>query len=331
MHRRIPPPRSTAARGLAVALALAVPPLAGAQAPTVIPAHEPLNPAVVARSGLQLLPIVPRAPELALGFGVEYGSAVERNLNWPDSYLLDAELLRLRVALARDVGRHGFVRLDGGLTGSYAGFADRFFERYHALIDFTMEERDARPRNRYADRLSLAARGVRRERAPRGLAPSDLRLTAGVRGGERWQTALAVTLPTAPQASPFARGTATVGVLQALRVPAGERVVLEATGGVGYSPRHGELRDVQRTLLHAAGASAHLRVWGAHAVYGTLFHHSAPYRGTGFPELDAAELSADFGYQWYSRSGRVWRVGLTEDIQRRDPGIDLVLKVSVEG
>lgn len=318
-------------RLVALAGALLVPPAAGAQRPVLVPAHEPLNPAVVARGGLPLLPLRPHADRLQLEAGVEYGSAVERNINWPDSYLLDAELMRLQLSARRAIGRRAFVQVDGSVTGSFAGFADGFFEQYHALIDFTMEERDARPRNRHADRLSISERGVERARRPHGLALGDLRLTLGARAGERAQTALAVTLPTAPASSAFARGTATASVLQAVRLPLHERLVVEGLGGVGYAPRHGALRAVQRTVLYSAGLSAHLRLHEAHALYGTLFHHSAPYRGTGFPELDAAELSADFGYLWYAGSGRVWRVGLTEDIQRRDPGIDLVLKVSVTG
>ena len=91
---------------------------------------------------------------------------------------------------------------------------------------------------------------------------------------------------------------------------------------------YGRTRTYQE-IAAAAGGSARSVGGASGPLYGTLFHHRAPYRGTGFPELDRAELSADFGWLWYAPSGRVWRVGLTEDIQRRDPGIDLVLKVSV--
>ena len=322
-------PRGHAARWLPLAvLPLLFATSAAAQQRTAIPEHEPLNPMLAARSGLQLLPMVSARPEVDVGLAVEYGSAVERNINWPDSYLLDAELLRVRLQARRAIGRRGFVQVQGGVTGSYAGFADRFFERYHELIDFTMEERDARPRNEYADRLSIERRGVAVTREPQALALADTRVTLGVQLGGASQTALTLVVPTAT-GGPFARRTVAVGVLQAVRVPVGERIVLEGTGGVGYTPARGELRELQRTLLYTTGASAQLRVHGAHALYGSLFHHRAPYRGTGFPELDRAELSADFGYLWYAPSGRVWRVGLTEDIQRRDPGIDLVLKVSV--
>ena len=95
-----------------------------------IPAHEPLNPMVAVRSGLQLLPVVAAREDVDVSVGVEYGSAVERNINWPDSYLLDAELLRVRMQARRALGRRAFVQVEGGVTGSYAGFADRFFERY---------------------------------------------------------------------------------------------------------------------------------------------------------------------------------------------------------
>jgi hypothetical protein len=87
---------------------------------------------------------------------------------------------------------------------------------------------------------------------------------------------------------------------------------------------------VQRTLIPMAALGARARVAGAHGVYASLLVHDAPYGGTGFPELDDAEISVDFGWVWRSRAGREWRIGLTEDTRRRDPGIDLVLKVAVE-
>jgi hypothetical protein len=75
---------------------------------------------------------------------------------------------------------------------------------------------------------------------------------------------------------------------------------------------------------------AWLRVHGNHAVHVAVFHHGAPNRGTGFPELDDPEVSVDFGYEWRRPGGRRWRLALTEDTRRRDPGIDLAVRLSVE-
>lgn len=338
----LPPIRRAAAPLVILVLALA---LAGAAAlpaqGTVLPAgpprHEPLNPYVAARSGL-FVPGGLADERPAAGWrgavSVEYGSAVERNLSWPDHFLLDAELLRVQLRARRGLGRGGgaFVELEGGVSGAAAGFADGFFERYHQVIRWVMEERDVRPRNQYGDRLYVHELGIDHTGTPRAAALGDSRVTVGLIHGarRRRQTLLSATLPTAPAASSFARGTATVSLLHGERWAFGERAVLEGSAGVGYSPRHGPLAPRQRTVLHMASLGAVVQVRGPHALYATAFHHAGPYRGLGFPELEKRELSADFGYLYRTRDGRRWRVGLTEDTRRRDPGIDLVVKVSVE-
>ncbi|HEY0970533.1 MAG TPA: DUF3187 family protein [Gemmatimonadales bacterium] len=293
------------------------------------PQHEPLNPAVVARSGLHHLPMEPAAPRWSFATTAEYGSVVERNLAWPDLYLYDAELLRVQVTARRDLGERAFVRLQGGVTGAYDGFADAFFEGYHQLIQWVMPERDTRPRNRYGARLTLSEHALDLEAERHVLLPTDLRATVGMRLGDAHQTALSVTAPLAPARSVFARGAPSVSLTHTARA-AGRRLTAEGSVGVGFTPRAGELSEVQRTMLTMAAGGAGFALARNHSLYVTLFHHSAPYRGTGFPELDHHELSADFGYAWRSPSGRVWRFGLTEDLRRRDPGIDLVVKVGVE-
>jgi len=218
-----------------------------------------------------------------------------------------------------------------------AGVADRFFERYHTLIQYTMEERDTRPRNSYGDRLFVQRHGVARVREPHSLLPTDPRLSVGLRAGtisaERpdavlSQTVLSVTIPTAPSRSVYSRGVPTVAVLQTLHAEPSPRLALEATGGVGYTPRHGELAPIQRTTFMLGSGAARFRLWGRHAVFATLYGQTPLYRDTSFPELDAADLGVDFGYLWQSPGGRQWRVGLTEDVRRRDPGVDLALKIS---
>ncbi len=293
------------------------------------PLHEPLNPAVVARSGLQHLPVEPRTPRWSFATMVEYGSVVERNLVWPDLYLYDAELLRAQVVARRDLGDRAFVRLQGGVTGAYDGFADAFFEGYHQLIQWVMPERDTRPRNRYGARLTLSDPDVDLRAERHVLLPTDVRATVGVRLGGAQQTALSVTAPVAPSRSVFARRVPSVSVTHTARATL-PRLTLEGSLGAGYTPRTGPLADVQRTVTTMATAGAGIALARNHSLYATLFYHSAPYDGTGFLELDDYEVSADFGYAWRSPSGRVWRLGLTEDTRRRDPGIDLVVKMSVE-
>ena len=293
------------------------------------PAHEPLNPAIVARSGLLHLPLEAPAPRWTFSSTAEYGSVVERNLTWPDLYLYDAELLRVQVAARRDVGERGFVRLQAGVTGAYDGFADAFCEDYPQLIQWVMPERDTRPRNAYGARLLLTERAIDVESERHALLPADLRATIGMRLGGAHQTAVSLTVPVAPARSVFARRVPSVSAMHTARA-SGRAFTVEGSVGVGYTPRTGELSNVQRTVFTMAAAGASVALARDHSLYATLFHHGAAYRGTNFPELDGTELSADFGYAWRSRSGRVWRIGLTEDLRRRDPGIDLVVKVGVE-
>ncbi|MHB1223344.1 MAG: hypothetical protein ACYC2G_04760 [Gemmatimonadaceae bacterium] len=309
---------------------------AAASAITTLPEHTPLNPFVASRSGLRVQPLLPPVAGWPLSAIVEYGSAVERNLNFPDSYLFDAELVRARLQLRHDFSPRWFGAVEWGVAGAQAGVADRLFEQYHELIHFTMEERDTRPRDSYGDRLFVGREGIARVRQAQGPRPTDARLGVGLRGG--WssgsqrppvlsQTMLSVTVPTAPASSLYSRGVASVSLLQTLHATPTSRLVLEAVGGVGFTPTHGLLAPVQRTSFVLGSGAARLRLRGSHAVFATLYGQSPIYRDTGFPELDAADVGVDFGYLWRSPGGRQWRVGLTEDIRRRDPGVDLILKI----
>ncbi len=344
------PHRLVVALAVAVTLALPVVPLVAqavggqltsnlgtAEPFATLPEHTPLNPVVVARSGLYVQPILPPASGWTFGAIAEYGSLVERNLKFPDSYLLDAELSRFRLQLRRDFSARWFGSAEWGVAGAQAGFADRFFEQYHGLINFTMEERDTRPRNSYGDRLFVRRHGIARVREPHAPLPTDARVSVGMRAGNTFatgpgavlsQTLLSLTLPTAPARSAYARGVPTVSVLQTLRISPAARLVLETTGGVGYSPRQGELSEIQRTTFLIGSGAGRLRLWGRSAVYATVYGQTGLYHDSGFDELDAADVGVDFGYLWQTAGGRQWRVALTEDIRRRDPGVDLTLKLS---
>lgn len=306
---------------------------AAAAATVTLPEHTPLNPFVAARSGLHVQPLLPPAAGWPLSAIVEYGSTVERNLNFPDSYLFDAEMVRVRLQLRRDFSPRWFGVAEWGVAGVQAGVADRLFEQYHELINFTMEERDSRPRDTFGDRLFVGREGIAQVRQPHAPRPTDLRLGVGARaGGARRQsvlsqTMLSVTVPTAPASSVYSRGVASVSLLQTLHGTPTPRLVLEAVAGVGFTPTHGILTPVQRTTFMLGSGAARLRLWGNHAVFATLYGQTPTYRDTGFPELDLADIGIDFGYLWRSPGGRQWRVGLTEDVRRRDPGVDLVLKI----
>jgi len=62
-------------------------------------------------------------------------------------------------------------------------------------------------------------------------------------------------------------------------------------------------------------------------VFANLFYHSPYYHGTTLPALDGRELSLDFGWILQTGGGGEWRLGLTEDLEPKGPGVDLVFRL----
>jgi hypothetical protein len=108
-----------------------------------------------------------------------------------------------------------------------------------------------------------------------------------------------------------------------------ERMSYEGSAGVGYTPTHGELADVQRQWLASASSGVRVRLWGSNALYYFLFYHTPYYAGTGVPELEGSELSQDIGWVTRGAGGREWRFALTEDVVPNDQALDVVFKIGV--
>ncbi len=108
-----------------------------------------------------------------------------------------------------------------------------------------------------------------------------------------------------------------------------ERLSYEGSAGVGYTPTHGELADVQRQWLASASSGVRVRLWGSNALYYFLFYHTPYYSGTGVPELEGSELSQDLGWVTRGAGGREWRFALTEDVVPNDQALDVVFKIGV--
>ena len=308
------------------ALAVAAP-AATAQS---LPFHRSLNPIAASRSSLALQPYVPFSPSRhRFDVSIEYGNAIEYEFaeGGAPLYLLDAELMRGTVAYTRELDRRTFVVAQVEVAGSYAGFADGFFVWYHRLINYRQPEREARPSNQFGSRILLAdGTALTAERTP--LSLGDLRATLGFRHSDQQQTALAFTLPTATSAARLGRGTVSVSIVHTLRKELVRDLVFEGTIGVGATPRHGALAAHQRALFMSGSTGISWRLWGGQSVYGYFYAHSPYYERTGLPSLDRREVTGDFG--WISRGadGREWRVGMSEDLEPGDAGIDLTLKVS---
>ncbi len=307
-----------------VIAALLTAPSAAAQG---LPQHEPLNPTSASRSGLYAQPYRALDPRgWQLGVRVSYGNAIESDSGRGVRYLLDAEVLRVRLAASRDLSSSTFVSLDLGVGGADAGFADGFFVAYHKLIHFSQPERAARPRNVFGYVFDLPA-GHEVVRAPVSLALGDTRATIGVRHSQSLQSVLSVTLPTATGPEGYGRGTVSVSTVQTVRLALSSRFLYEGTFGLGLTPRHGALAGFQRTTFASASTGISIRLWGSQSVYGYFFYHTPYYHDTGLRSLDRRELTGDFGWLARGRDGRAWFIGMSEDLAPGDPGIDLTLKV----
>ena len=291
-----------------------------------LPAHEPLNPVSSARSGLLAEPYRAFDPRASWRSAItlEYGNAIESDTHGTSSYLLDGEVMRASLALSRDLDPRSFVEVRLTAGGTYAGFADGFFEWYHRVIHYRQPERAARPRNQFAFHFALPD-GTTIDRGPVGLALGDARVTVGHRFGASLQSAVSLTLPAATAG--LGRGVPSLGVIQTVHRELSSRVFYEGTFGLGVTPRHGDLSPWQRTRFASASTGFGLRLWGGQSVYGSFFWHSPYYQGTGLRSLDRHELTADFGWLARGRDGRDWHVGFTEDLGPGDAGIDLILSV----
>ncbi|HUR94461.1 MAG TPA: DUF3187 family protein [Gemmatimonadales bacterium] len=294
-----------------------------------LPAFSPINPLAASRTPLGFEPFRPPRPgRWTAALALDYGSAIESVDETVARYDLDAELLRLRVRVARDLGPNTFVELDGGIGGSYPGFLDGFLDWYHGLLGITLDERDRRPPNAFLYRLELPS-GKVLDRPARALYLGDLRVAAGFRLNGSLQTVASISLPTSTAPAGYGRGVVAAGVETTLRLPLTGPLVYEGSLGLGYTPAHGDLSEYQRRAFVSGSSGLRWRFWGRQSLYGNLFVHSSYYHGTGVRSLDRRELDFDFGWILATRGGREWRVGLTEDLEPGGPGIDLIFRLGV--
>jgi Protein of unknown function (DUF3187) len=304
-----------------------VPALARAQG---LPAYHPINPVADSRTVLGFEPYrPPRAGVWNLGLAFDYASAVEVADSRAADYTLDAELLRLRLRVARDLSPSLFIMADASAQGSYAGFLDGFLNWYHDLIGVTLEAREKRPENAFLYQLDLPD-GVSRHRPSSDLFIGDLRLSVGLRRGPHFQTIATITLPTSTGPAGYGRGVVAAGLLTTVHAKAAQLWTYEGSLGLGYTPTHGDLNDYQRTTMVSGSSGLRWRFWGRQSLYANLFYHSPYYRDTTIPPLDRRELSLDFGWILATRRGREWRIGMTEDMEPNGPAVDIVFRLGTD-
>ena len=311
-------------RALLLVVVLATPRPTEAQG---LPEFGPLNPVAASRSGLYFQPF--REPEPGSwrhAVALDYGSVVEYNRLGQADYVLDSEVLRLSFDASRDVGRRTFLALSVSLGGAYAGFLDGFFDWYHARLGIRIGEREQRPQDGFLYSITLPD-GRTVSRSKRDLFLGDVRAGLGFRVSPQLQSVLSVTLPTSTGPAGYGRGVPSVALLNTLRAHLTAGLIYEGSLGVGVTPAHGRLAELQNTAMLAVSSGLRQRIWGNQSLFGNLFYHSPYYHDTALPALDRRELSLDFGWILQTRGGGEWRVGLTEDLEPGGPGVDLVIRV----
>lgn len=292
-----------------------------------LPAFAPLNPVATSRSGLYFQPYRDPAPRRWIStVQLDYASIVEYNQLPPVSYVLDSEIMALSFGVSRDLGGRTFVSLSGSAQGAYSGFLDGFLDWYHGALGIRISEREQRPRDQFLYAMTLPD-GRTVARSSSGLFLGDMRVGLGFRLNHSLQSVLSLTIPTSTGPKGYGRGVPSVGALTTLRAPLRPRLVYEGSLGLGFTPTHGPLSDLQRTTFLALSSGLRYRLWGSQALFGNLFYHSPYYDGTSLPALDRRELSLDFGWILETSAGGEWRVGLTEDLEPGGPGVDLMLRL----
>jgi hypothetical protein len=292
-----------------------------------LPAFAPLNPVASSRSGLYFQPFRDPAPgRWTTAIALDYASVIEYNRQDEADYVLDSEILRVSFGATRDIGQRTFLELSAGVGGAYAGFLDGFLDWYHGTLGIRISERERRPQDHFLYTITMSD-GRRINRTRRDLFLGDVSVGIGFRFNPRIQTLLSLTLPTSTGPAGYGKGVPSFALLNTVRAPVTHRIVYEGSLGVGATPTHGPMADVQQTAFLALSSGFRHRIWGSQSLYAQVFYHSPYYHKTGLPALDRRELSLDFGWILRTSGSEEWRMGLTEDLEPGGPGVDLVFRM----
>jgi hypothetical protein len=306
--------------------------VAGASSLTAqgLPAYTPINPVTTSRSALYFQPVVGPAPGWRVTAQFDWGSLIEIAASNPEtSFLLDAEVLRLNFSLVKDYGPANFMLVSAELTSAIAGVMDGFYNWYHDLTGLQVGARNQRPDNSftYAGRFSD---GVNRQWDDSPIALGDLKLGVGVRNSPALQTLVFVTLPTSTAGRGYRRGVVTANMTITGFRQLSNRLRYEGSAGVGWAPRHGELKDFQKTTFWSASSGLRLEFWGRQAMFFNGFYQTAGYKNSGVEGYDRAELTGDMGFLLRpSRNGPELILALTEDLKPSGPAVDAAFRIGL--
>lgn len=294
-----------------------------------LPEYHPNNPVVESRSGIYFQPFLEPRAAWRLAVGLDYASMAELAFGFSSdtSFLLDAESYRFSLDIAKDLGPSDFLLAKVSVGGVYAGGLDGFLNWYHDLLGISFPEREGRPENEF-DYHYRYPDGTRVEYSSSNFHLNDLRIGAGHRFGPGIQSVLSVTLPTSTAADGYGRGVVSASLLTTVRAQITARLTYEGELGLGYTPRHGPLKQIQNQSFIALTSGLRYRFWGKQSLYANLYWASPQYDDVAeATALEREELDLDFGWIYRTSGGRDWRIGLTEDLYPSGPGIDLVMRV----
>ncbi|NOT07287.1 MAG: DUF3187 family protein [Gemmatimonadales bacterium] len=322
-------PRRASLRSAGLALCCSV--LGGTLAAQGLPPYAPINPIAQVRSGLETLPYVEPGRRWQFTILTDYASLVEFTDLPAISYILDAELHRTAVTVLRNLGGKAFLLAGGSVNGAYDGFLDGFLNWYHELTGLRVKPREVRPKNEFDYQIVFrdCPENCTTEYRPSGTYLGDLRFGAGLRHSRHWQTALWVTLPTSGGSRGFRKEVASINAGTTVRSDFWKRFTYEGTLGVGYTPRHGDFEERQKTTFVMVTQGVRARFAGPVHLYTSFLYHSPMYKGFGARGLDARELSIDVGGFLKFKKGPEWILGMTEDLEPRGPAIDLSFRLGV--
>jgi Protein of unknown function (DUF3187) len=291
-----------------------------------LPPYASMNPMVFSRTGLATIPYVAPGRRWRVTALLDYASPIEYASNPSTFYLMDAELLRLELTATRQVSKKAFLLAQASVNGAYDGFLDGFLEWYHDLVGLHVAARAIRPKNKFGYELDLPD-GRHFSYGKSSGYLGDLRLGGGIRHSPHWQTVVSLTLPTNTGPDGFTRGTVSANATTLLRSDFARRFTYEGSIGVGYTPTHGPLSDLQHTTFVMVAQGLRAKVVGPLSLYTNLIYHSALYHDMGTSELDARELTIDVGGFFKFKRGPEWILGLTEDLEPSGPAIDLAFRL----
>lgn len=308
--------------------------LAASAAAQGLPAYVPINPATTSRSALYFQPYEAPAPGWRATVQFDWSNMVEYDFKGytefnPEYWLLDAEVLRLDLTLVRDFGPANFVLLSAGAARVQDGLLDDFFNWYHDLTGLPWGSRALRPNNEFAYGMHLPE-GEEVLRGKPGLMFTDLKVGLGVRNTPTIQTLVFVTLPTTTHQRGYGRGVVSANGIITARSQLSERLRYEGSIGFGWTPRHGDMDEFQKTIFWSGSSGLRLRFWGPQAMFFNGFYQTASYRDTSMRTLDRAEFTADMGF--LIRPGRdapELILALTEDLLPSGPAVDATFRIGV--